>query len=147
MAIFSKWKFLALVLVIPLVVLVALACGDDDDDDGSAELDAAAQLCADLTTLQAADASFDSLSSASSIDDVKALNEVYADALDDVVGSANDLGEIRSQPIEDAYDDLNSAINDIPGDATIAEGLDSISAALAAVDAAYVEAFSGLACA
>ena len=146
MAIFSKWKFLALILVIPLVVLVALACGDDDDD-GSAEVDAEAALCADLATLQAADASFDSLSSASSIDDVKALNEVYADALDDVVGSANDLGEIRSQPIEDAYDDLNSAINDIPGDATIAEGLDSISAALAAVDAAYVEAFSGLACA
>ena len=75
MAIFSKWKFLALVLVIPVVVLVALACGDDDDDDGSAELDAEAQLCADLATLQAADAAFDSLSSASSIDDVKAANE------------------------------------------------------------------------
>ena len=146
MAIFSKWKFLALILVIPLVVLVALACGDDDDD-GSAEVDAEAALCADLATLQAADAAFDDLSTASTIDDLEAANQAYSDALDDVVSSANDLGEIRSQPIEDAYDDLNSAINDIPGDATIAEGLDSISAALAAVDAAYVEAFSGLACA
>lgn len=147
MAIFSKWKFLALVLVIPVVVLVALACGDDDDDDGSAEVDAEAALCADLATLQAADAAFDSLSSASTIDDVKAANEAYADALDEVVDSANDLATIRSQPIEDAYDDLDSAIDDLSGSDSIADGLASIEVQLAAVDAAYIEAFSGLTCA
>ncbi len=148
MAVFSKWKFLALVLVIPVVVLVALACGDDDDDDdGSAAVDAEAALCSDLATLQAADATFDSLSSASSIDDVKAANEAYADALDDVVDSANDLASIRSQPIEDAYDDLDSAIDDLSGSDSIADALTAIEVELAAVDAAYVEAFSGLTCA
>jgi hypothetical protein len=146
MAIFSKWKFLALVLVIPLVVLVALACGDDDDDDGSEELDAEAQLCADLATLQAADATFDGLSSASSIDDVKAANEAYAEALDDVVSSTNDLADIRSQPIEDAYDSLDSAIDDLDSSESIADGLTAIEDELAAVDAAYIEAFSGVAC-
>jgi len=145
MAIFSKWKFLALVLVIPLVVLVALACGDDDDD-GSAELDAEAQLCADLATLDAADAAFDSLSSDSSIDDVKALNEAYADALDNVVSSSNDLAEIRSQPIEDAYANLDSAIDDLDSSESISDGLAAIEDELAAVDAAYVEAFSGVVC-
>ncbi len=142
---FSKWKFLALVLVIPVVVLVALACGDDDDD-GSDDLDAEAQLCADLATLQAADAAFDSLSSASSIDDVKAANEAYSEALDDVVSSANDLADIRSQPIEDAYDNLDSAIDDLDSSESIAAGLAAIEDELAAVDAAYVEAFSGVVC-
>ena len=145
MAIFSKWKFLALVLVIPLVVLVALACGDDDDD-GSSELDAEAQLCADLTTLQAADAAFGSLSSASSIDDVQALNEAYADALDDVVSSANDLADIRSQPIEDAYDNLDTAIDDLDSSESIADGLAAIQDELVALDVAYDELVSGVAC-
>ncbi len=145
MAILSKWKFLALFLVIPLVVSVGLACGDDDDD-GGAELDPEAQLCADLATLQAADAAFDGLSSASSIDDVQAANEAYADALDDVVSSANDLAEIRSQPIEDAYDSLDAAIDDLDSSESIADGLASIEDELAAVDAAYIEAFSGVTC-
>lgn len=149
MAIFSKWKFLALVLVIPLVVLVALACGDDDDDDddGSAGVDAEAALCADLATLQAADAAFGSLSSASTIDDVQAANDAYAAALGDVVDSANDLTSIRSQPIEDAYDNLDAAIDDLSGSESIVDGLASIEDELAAVDAAYIEAFSGLTCA
>ena len=146
MANFSKWKFLALVLVIPMVVLVALACSDDDDDDGSAEVDAEAALCADLATLQAADAAFDGLSAASSIDDVKAANEAYADALDDVVSSSNDLAEIRSQPIEDAYDNLDAAIDDLDSSESIADGLAAIEDELAAVDAAYIEAFSGVTC-
>ena len=146
MAIFSKWKFLALVLVIPLVVLVALACGDDDDD-GTAEVDTEAALCADLATLQAADAAFGSLSSASTIDDVQAANDAYAAALGDVVDSANDLTSIRSQPIEDAYDNLDAAIDDLSGSESIVDGLASIEDELAAVDAAYIEAFSGLTCA
>ena len=145
MAIFSKWKFLALVLVIPVVVLVALACSDDDDD-GSAELDAEAQLCADLATLQSADAAFDTLSSASTIEDVQAANDAYSEALDDVVSSANDLGEIRAQPIEDAYASLDSAIDDLDGSTNIADGLVAIEDELAAVDAAYIEAFSGVVC-
>ena len=145
MAIFSKWKFLALVLVIPVVALVALACSDDDD--GSSELDAEAALCADLFTLQAADAAFDNLSAASTIDDVKAANEAYAEALDDVVNSANDLASIKSQPIEDAYDALDAAIDDLSGTTNIADGLLAIEDELLAVDAAYATAFSGLTCA
>ena len=145
MAAFSKWKFPALVLVIPVVVLVALACGDDDDD-GSSELDAEAQLCADLATLQTADAAFDSLSSASTIEDVQAANEAYSDALDDVVNSANDLADIRSQPIQDAYDNLDSAIDDLDSSESIADGLAAIEDELVAVDAAYAEAFSGVVC-
>ena len=144
MAIFSKWKFLALVLVIPVVALVALACSDDDD--GSSELDAEAALCADLATLQAADAAFDSLSSASTIDDVQAANEAYAEALDDVVNSANDLASIRSEPIEEAYDNLDAAIDDLSGTTNIADGLLAIEDELLAVDAAYATAFSGVTC-
>ena len=101
---------------------------------------------ADLATLQAADAAFDSLGSASTIADIVAANEVYGKALDDVVSSAKDVASISTEPIEDAYAHLDAAIDDIAGDATIAEALISIFDELDAVDRAYEEAFSGVIC-
>ena len=140
MAILNRWTFLGLVLIIPIV---AFACSDDD---GPSEVDAVAVLCSDLATLQAADAAFDSLSSSSTLDEIKAAGNVYDSAVDNVVSSAKDVASARSAPIEDATNDLDKAISDIPSDVTISEALDSISDELAAVDAAYTEAFSGVDC-
>ena len=71
---------------------------------------------------------------------------MYSSALVNVVSSARDVASVRAAPIEDAYADLDAAIGDILGAATISEALDSISDELAAVDAAYVTAFSGVNC-
>ncbi len=138
----SRWTFLGLGLVIAIVAVVAFAC----DDDGPSEAEAVAQLCADLSTLQAADAAFDDLGRDSTINEIQATNDAYNDALDGVVSSAKDVAAVRIQPIEAAYDDLNQAISDISGDTTIPEALVSISDELSAVDAAYDSAFSGVDC-
>ncbi len=140
----NRWTFLGLGLILPIVALVSFACSDDDD--GPSEADAVAVLCADLSTLQAADAAFDDLGPTSTLDEIKATSSTYDDALDDAVSSARDVASVRVKPIEDAYADLDAAIGDISGSATVSEALDSISDELAAVDAAYVAAFSGVSC-
>ncbi len=138
----KKWTFLGLGLLIAIVAVVSYACGDD----GPSEEEAVAQLCADLNTLQSADAAFDNIGADSTVDELDDAKAAYSDALDDVVSSAQDVADVRTQPIEDAYDDLDQAISDIPGDATLLEGLASIEPQLVAVDAAYASAFSSLDC-
>lgn len=136
-----NWVLTGVGLLVAVLAVAAIAC-----DDEPSEEEAVAQLCSDLTQLQAADAPFDDLGAASTIDEVEAANDAYSDALGDVVGSAGDVAEVRAQPIEDAYADLDQAINDIPGDATIVEALASITDELAAVDDAYDEAFASVDC-
>ena len=138
----NKWTFLGLGLLLAIVAVVSFACGDDEPS----EAEAVAQLCADLDTLQSADAAFDDIGADSTVDELNDANAAFNDALDDVDASARDVVDVRTQPIDDAYDDLAQAINDIPGDATIVEGLASIAPQLAAVDAGYDTAFSGLDC-
>ena len=138
----NRWTFLGLGLLIAIVAVVSYACGDDEPS----EAEAVAQLCADLNTLQSADAAFDNIGADSTVDELDDAKAVYSDALDDVVSSAQDVADVRTQDIEDAYDDLDQAISDISGDATIVEGLASIEPQLAAVDAAYASAFSSLDC-
>ncbi len=138
----NRWTFLGLGLLVAIVAVVSIAC----DDDEPSEAEAVAQLCADLTTLQAADAAFDDLGPGSTINEIQEANADYNDALDDVVSSAKDVATARIQPIEAAYDSLDKAISDISGDTTIPEALASISDELASVDAAYASAFSGVDC-
>ena len=136
------WLLMGVGLIAAMLAVAAVAC----DDDEPSEEEAVAQLCSDLTQLEAADAAFDTLGTDSTIDEIGAANDAYSDALDDVVSSAGDVAEVRAQPIEDAYAGLDQAIDDISGDTTIVEALNSIGDELAAVDAAYDQAFSGVDC-
>lgn len=129
-------------LLVAALSVAALAC----DDDELSEEEATAQLCEDLDALEAADAAFDDLGGDSTIDEIRATNDAYNEALDDAVGSARDVANVRTQPIEDAYDNLAQAVNDIPGDATITEALVSIADELGAVDAAWDQAFAEIDC-
>lgn len=138
----KNWLLMGVGLIAAMLAVAAVAC----DDDGPSEEEAVAQLCSDLTQLEAADAAFDNLGADSTIDEVGAANDAYSDALNDVVDSAGDVAAVRAQPIEDAYADLDQAIDDIPGDATIAGALASITDELAAVDDAYDEAFASVDC-
>ena len=136
----TKWLLLVGIFVAVLGI-AAIAC---DDDPSEAEL--TIELCRDLVDLQVADAAFDTLDENSTLDEIKSVNIAYGDALDDVIDSAGDLADVRSEPVEAAYNDLNQAIADIPGDATIIEALTSIEDELVAIDNAYATAFSSLGC-
>ena len=137
----TKWLVLVGIFVAVLGI-AAVACSDDPSE---AEL--TITLCSDLVDLQVADAAFDTLDENSTLDEIRSVNVAYSEALDDVIDSADDLANVRSEPIEDAYNDLNQAIADIPGDASIRDALLSIEDELVAVDNAYAQFFSSLNCA
>ena len=134
-----------LVLVGILVAVLGIAAVACDDDASEAEL--TIEVCRDFVDLQAADAAFDTLDENSTLDEIRSVNVAYSNALEEVVDSAADLADVRSEPIEAAYDDLNQAIADISSDATIQEALLSIEDELVAVDNAYDQFFSSLNCA
>lgn len=136
------WLLMGVGLIAAMLAVAAVAC----DDDEPSEEEATAQLCADLVALAAADAEFDDLSADSTVDEINAANEAYSKALDKAVDSAGGVAAAKAKPIEDAYAALDKAIGDIPGDATITEALASITDELDAVDAAWVQAFSGVDC-
>jgi hypothetical protein len=137
-----NWLLMGVGLIAAMLAVAAVAC----DDDEPSEEEATAQLCEDLVALEAADEAFDDLSAASTIDEIRATNEAYSKALGKAVDSAGGVAAARAQPIEDAYADLDQAIDDIPGDATIVEALASIADELLAVGSAYDEAFASLDC-
>jgi hypothetical protein len=138
----KSWLLLAFGLLVAALSVGAIACEDDEKTAQEAE----AQLCQDLDKLAQARAQFDNLSSTSTVDDVRNANEAYNDALSDVVDSARDVQGVQTQAIQDAYDDLAQAIDDIPGDATIEQALTSIESQVAAVDAAWAQALGGVDC-
>ncbi len=137
-----NWLVMGVGLIAAVLAVAAVACGDDSPS----EEEAVAQLCTEFAELRAAGGAFDDLGADSTIDEIRATNDAYNDALGDVVAGAGDFAAVRAQPIEDAYADLDQAIDDISGDDTILQALASIAADLIAVNDAYDEAFASLDC-
>ena len=137
----SKW-IAGIVIVVAIFGVTAIACNDDN----ASEAELIIAVCRDLVDLQVADAAFDTLDENSTLDEIRAVNAGYNEALGEVIDSAGDLADVRSEPIEEAYDDLNQAIGDISADSTILDALLSIEDELVAVDNAYAQFFSSLGC-
>ena len=134
-----------LLVVAGIVAVLGIAAVACDDDDPSEE-DVTSSLCSDLGELRAADAAFDTLGPDSTLDEIRSVSETYEDALNAAIGSAGDLADVRTEPVDAAYDDLAQAIDDISGDATIPEALTSIEDELVALDNAYEQAFANVDC-
>ena len=137
----TKTWLIVVGILVAVLGIAAVACSDDPSE---AELTIA--LCRDLTDLQVAGAAYDTLSADSSLDDLRSVNSAYALALDDVVDSAKDLGNVRMEGINAAYGDLNQTVADFSSDTTISEGLTAIESAVGAVGDAYGELFVGVDC-
>lgn len=135
----SKWLVL-IGIIVAVLSIAAVACDDESEEE------LIATLCADIVDLRGADAAFDTLNENSTLDEIQSVNVAYSQALDDVIDSASDVADVRSEPVEAAYNDLNQAIADIPGDATVTEALLSIEDELVAIDNAYATAFASLGC-
>ena len=137
----KSWLF-AIGMLAAVLGVAAVACSDDEESE--AEL--TAQLCTDIEALRADGAAFGTLTETSTVDELQSIGSAYGSALNNVIDDAKALGEVRTEPIEAAYDNLDSAIDDIPDDASISEGFALIEPELVAVDNAYAQAFSGVAC-
>lgn len=143
-----KTWMVAVGIIIAVFAMAAVACSDNDDDETPVEQEVAAnaQLCADLTSLGAALDAYGSLDLESTKAELDDVTQVVSDALEAVNSSAEALGDVRTSNLEDAVNSLRDAAGDIPDDATIAEGLDSISDEAAVVNAAIISLFSEAGC-
>jgi hypothetical protein len=142
-------KFLIIAVAAIGVSLIAMACGDDDDDTADSQgdvVDANAQLCSDLAQLETSLVAVGGVTSSTTVDETTALVDTARDDWETVVDSADSLGEARVDTFESAQSDLRSAIDDVPGDASLDQAAASVSDQADIYRASVQQVFSELDC-
>ena len=114
--------------------------------ESSAE--AKANYCDSLTNLSSTVMNYQGLNPATATnDELDAAADDISNAYDDVVDNANDWANAYDNPLGQAYDDLYYAIQDLPGDNTVAEDINALQPELSAFPEAFHETFDGSGCA
>jgi predicted nuclease with TOPRIM domain len=108
--------------------------------------DTQAKLCTSLAQLKTSLAGMKSLSPTSTVGDLKKAQEEVKKAWGDVQTNAQALGDARADNLNQAYNDLDRAVNAVPNKATLSEGTASVQDEVAAVSAAQDQLYSGLQC-
>ena len=141
-------KFLFIAVAAIGVSLIGAACSDDDDtvDSQGDVVDANAQLCSDLSQLLTSLSAVGEVNADTTVDETTALVDTARDDWETVVDSANSLGEARVDTFESAQSDLRSAVDDVPGDATLEQGAASVSDQADIYRASVEQVFSELDC-
>jgi hypothetical protein len=119
---------------------VAASCGGTDTKE------AETNLCKSLNDFEAALIALGDISLDSTVEDIQNNYKAVEDAWNKVVADTENVGTARSDDLKKAYDNLDKAIDDIPGDATVTEALQSIADEAAAVVAAWEQLFNDLDC-
>jgi len=127
--------------------LVAAAC-DDDETDTPQTGDANAQLCSDLSALDAALASLASTATNanSTVDQLNSARDAVNSALESVRSSAEGVSGAVTSDLESAYSTLEQEISEISDDATLAEAAVSVESSVQTVIAAELQIRSELGC-
>ena len=125
-------------LGIPLLMLAS--CAEPSVSD------AQATYCQELTNLELAVVNFQSLSADSTVKDLKQAQEQVRSAFAAVKQAASTLEDAKVEQLEQSQQNLEKAVNDIPDDATLAEGLSSVSDKVGSVSEARQELFSSANC-
>jgi hypothetical protein len=79
-------------------------------------------------------------------DELDAAYNDISDAWNKVADDANDWANAYDNPLAQAYDDLYYAVQDLPGDNTVAQDLNDLQPELSALPQAYQETFDGSGC-
>ena len=112
------------ILLLPLLV----ACGTTVES-------AKADFCDDLGVFSESLGGLRDISIGSTKDDLQDALKNAEDAWGDVKDSAGKLQDVQLDAVENAFDDLKDAIQDIPDDATLADALAAVKdAALATLN-------------
>lgn len=135
----KRMKWLGAVLS---VSLVAVACTDsvaDSTEDLCGSLEA---LNNTVSQIAGADVSPDTVT----VDDVEDAANALESAVADVQDAEGDLADSLKADLQNNLDNLESAIEDVPGDSTVAEAGDAVVAALADFNESWNETLSQLEC-
>ena len=108
--------------------------------------DAQATYCQELAHLKTAIVNFQGLSADSTVKDLKQAQEQVRSAFAAVKQAASTLEDAKVEQLEQSQQNLEKAVNDIPDDATLAEGLSSVSDKVGSVSEARQELFSSANC-
>jgi hypothetical protein len=113
----------------------------------TSQADAEGQLCTDLDAFATALRGLTDLDPATaSVDDVDAARASIQDAWDTVKASAADVAEADDTAVESAWQEVVTAIDDIPTDAPISEAIGPVQTAADAVRSAFDEMRNGVGC-
>jgi tetratricopeptide (TPR) repeat protein len=88
--------------------------------------EAEASLCEALSELDQAMQNLESINETATVGELKAAEDQVTEAMKNVETAAADLDSARKAELQTAYDNLENAVRSIPDDATIQEGLASI---------------------
>jgi hypothetical protein len=137
-----KGKIVALVLGACVLGLLVSACG------GESSATAKQNYCDSLTNLSSTVMNYEGLNPATATnDELDSAADDITDAWNDVVDDAYDWAEAEDNSLTKAYNDLYYAIEDLPGDYTVAQDLDALEPELSAFPEAYSETFDQSGCA
>jgi hypothetical protein len=135
-----RWS--AALLVLSMLLLAA--CGDDDPSPEEAMAD----LCTDLTELQASVQNLTQVSTNpnATVDQLEDARDEVNEQMDAVESAAEDVDQAEVDALNEAYDNLDQAIDDIDDSATLADASASVQDEIQAVNTAWDQVLSGLQC-
>jgi hypothetical protein len=108
--------------VAAVAALLVLAACDDEPTQAEAE----EQFCEDTGAYLAALGALRDVDSDTTVDEFDQLRENVRTTHDNLVASAAELRDVRLDDLQEAQDNLRSAIDDIDDDASLQEARDSI---------------------
>jgi hypothetical protein len=104
-------------------------------------------FCNSLTNLSSTVMSYQGLDPRTATnDELDSAYDDIASAYDAVVDDANDWANAYDNPLNEAYDDLYWAVQDLPGDNTVAQDINDLQPELSAFPSAFHETFDGSGC-
>jgi chromosome segregation ATPase len=137
-----------IVIFLTIAVLASaafVACGDDDDDDDQAG--AESKVCEGIDSFQASVAALQSLDpSTASQDDYEAAVEDVRSDWDALQEDVAELEAEDQEALEEAYGDLDQAIEDAPEAEPVDDALATLSEEITAISAVNNEIRDGLTC-
>jgi hypothetical protein len=114
---------------------------------GPSSAQAKEDYCDSLRNLSSTVMSYQGLNPATATnEELDAAYDDIAGAYDQVVQDADDWANAYDNPLNEAYDDLYWAAQDLPDDYTVAQDLSSLEDELAAFPSAFRETFNGSGC-
>lgn len=127
----KKASFLSLVILLLIPLLIIAGCGSQSVEEATQE------FCQSLVAYDASLATLESLAPSSTVGDVKDAQKAEQHARQDVKDSAGNLREVKLDAIDQAWQDLDTTVDQISNQDTLAEVADQVSQDLANVRLAY----------
>lgn len=121
-----------------LSILVVTGCSKSLEE---AQVD----FCQALVAYGEAARELQNVNASTTVEEVEAVRDDVVGAREDVSNAAGDLREARLRSAEDAWENTQEAINDIPGDATLGEAAATVRGQ-ALILATEIDKISNLSC-